>query len=171
MCVTSPTVASTALGVPDLVNSWMINSLSEGHWNMWVLQSWFIKDKTECEWRSSVTDGVVNDICCCCWQIWRSWCHCRCAQGSSDRMDSRRRCKCSRIRTATKSLPPEGFALQAKAFCLYKQSQTISSSILISAYLILFISFTTALSTGLNPTSQWVLQCIFANSNSVLYVC
>lgn len=80
MCVTSPAVASAAWGVPDLVNSWMTNSLSEGHRNMWVLPGWFIKVKTECEWRIFVTDGVENNICCCRWQIWRGGCHCRCAQ-------------------------------------------------------------------------------------------
>lgn len=57
MCVTSAAVASKARNVPDLVNSWMINPLSEGHRNTWVLQGWFIKDETERHCRSFVTDG------------------------------------------------------------------------------------------------------------------
>lgn len=131
MCVNSPTVASTAWSGPDLVNSWMINSLSEGHKNMWVLPGWFIKDTTKCERRSFVTDGVGNNICHCCWQIRRGGCHCQCAW---DRLIGWT-LEADANRTANKLLAPEGFAHQAEPFSPQKESNYL---ILISAHLFLF---------------------------------
>lgn len=112
MCVTSPAVASTALGVPDLVNGWMVYSHSEGHRNMWVLPGWFIKDKTDCERRSLVTDGVENNICRCPWQILRRGCHCRCAQDHL--IEWTFRVDANVVGNHNQWLPAEGFVLQEK---------------------------------------------------------